>query len=207
MSAPDDGCTAVLFTVPREIASRLEGFLRANGIACRIRQNEMKPEQVAAEMLRQAQPGAARVLDAPFLGRMMKAKLRKDLTAEITVSGSSMPAMFDVMVRPEDLPSALTPAAGAAAPPPGGPDDPWARDGDVEPAATEPADGDAPTTVLCERPWDRAWEVVAQLAEQGIQAAILPNEESTTAPSIDHGMFRVGVRAQDLERARGLIEA
>jgi hypothetical protein len=71
--------------------------------------------------------------------------------------------------------------------------------GDVPPT-------DAPDTVLCERPWDRAWEVVALLGEQDIQAAILPNEESTTAPSIDSGMFRVGVRAHDLERAQGLIE-
>ena len=204
MSDPPDplaACTAVLFTVPREVASRLEGFLRANGVACRIRQNEMTPDQVAEQVLRQAQPGAARVLDTPFVGRMMRSRLRKDLKAEITVTGSSMPAMFDVLVRPEDLPTAATAGQGA---------DPWGR----EPDATEPASAvlgdvpptDAPDTVLCERPWDRAWEVVALLGEQGIQAAILPNEESTTAPSIDSGMFRVGVRAHDLERAQGLIE-
>jgi len=206
VSSPPDplaACTVVLFTVPREVASRLEGFLRANGIACRIRQNEMTPDQVAEEVLRQAQPGAARVLDTPFVGRMMRSRLRKDLKAEVTVTGaSSMPAMFDVLVRPEDLPTATT--AGQAA-------DPWAREGDAPPSAAAVVGAvpptDAPDTVLCERPWDRAWEVVALLGEQGIQAAIMPNEESTTAPSIDSGMFRVGVRAQDLERAQGLVES
>jgi hypothetical protein len=205
VSNPPDplaACTAVLFTVPREVASRLEGFLRANDIACRIRQNEMTPDQVAEQVLRQAQPGAARVLDTPFVGRMVRSRLRKDLKAEITVTGSSMPAMFDVLVRPEDLPTAATAGHGA---------DPWAREPDgAEPASAVLGDvppTDAPDTVLCERPWDRAWEIVSLLGEQGIQAAILPNEESTTAPSIDSGMFRVGVRAHDLERAQGLIES
>ena len=148
------------------------------------------------------------IVDTPKVREILRAcgadvaRLRKDLKAEITVTGSSMPAMFDVLVRPEDLPTAATAGKGA---------DPWAR----EPDAREPASAvlgdvpptDAPDTVLCERPWDRAWEIVSLLGEQGIQAAILPNEESTTAPSIDSGMFRVGVRAHDLERAQGLIES
>lgn len=184
---PSQGaCTAVLFTVPREIASRLEGFLQANGIACRTQRNDMTPEQIAAQMLRQTQPGAARVLDTPFVGRMMRAKLRKDVNAEVEFAGSTMPAMFDVLVRPEDLPTPLT--AAEVAPTNG----PTALDG--------------PNIVLCERPWDRAWEIVGLLGEHGIQAAILPNEESTPAPSIDSGMFRVGVRPQDLEQAQILIE-
>lgn len=197
MSSPEAECTAVLLTVPREVASKLEGFLRANGIACRIRQNEMTPDQVAEGMLRQSQPGAARVLDTPFVGRMMRARMRKDLKADITVTGSTMPAMYDVLVRPQDLPTAAS-AGGGSDPSAGEPGTPTA------PIAATPTD--APNTVLCERPWDRAWEIVTLLGEQGIQAAILPNEESTTAPSIDSGMFRVGVRAQDLEPAQSLIE-
>ena len=208
MSAGQEAaCTAVLFTVPREVASRLEGFLRANGIACVIRQNEMTAEQVATEMLRQTQPGAARVLNTPFVGRMMRARVKKDLNAEIKITGASMPAMFDVLVRPEDLPTALTPVSKPVAE---AADGPWAREGQASEPIASPvaavAPTDAPDTVLCARPWDRAWEIVSLLGEQGIQAAILPNEESTTAPSIDSGMFRVGVRAHDLERAQGLIE-
>lgn len=202
MSSPEADCTAVLLTVPREVASRLEGFLRANGVACRIRQNERTPEQVAEEMLRRSQPGAARVLDTPFVGRMMRARMRKGLNAE---TGSTMPAMYDVLVRPEDLPTAASAGRGV---------DPWAHEPDEAETASAPstamqsatAPSDAPDTVLCERPWDRAWEIVATLGEQGIQASILPNEEGTTAPSIDRGMFRVGVRAQHLERAQSLIE-
>lgn len=187
----DAVCTAVLFTVPREVASKLEGFLRANGIACRIRRNEMTPEQVAAEMLRQTQPGAARVLDKPFVGRMMRSRLRKDLKAEISVTGSTVPAMYDVLVRPEDLPASQQV--------------PSAEPGVAAVAAASPPSG--PTSVLCERPWDRAWELVSRLGDEGIQAAILPNDESTTAPSIHEGMFRIGVRAEDLERAQAMIEA
>jgi hypothetical protein len=195
VSSTEAACTAALLTVPREVASKLEGFLRANGIACRIRKNEMTPEQVAEAMLRQTQPGAAGVLDTPFVGRMMRARMRKDLKAEVTVSG--MPAMFDVLVRPEDLPTATS--AGKA-------EDAWAREPEVSAAPVATSPNDAPNTVLCERPWDRAWEIVSRLGEQGIQASILPNEEGTTAPSIDSGIFRVGVRAQDLERAQGLVE-
>jgi hypothetical protein len=230
-----EACTAVLMTVPREVASRLETFLLANGVACRTRGSTLTPEQLAEEALRQASPTAASLLDSP-VGRLFKGKLQRDLRAEIELHASGFEHPYDVLVRPEDLPAGLVPAAPAtdevagpeppaerepaAAPATGGGSDPWARPGEAAPASAEDpvaqgatpevpavvaASGAAAPVVLCQLPWDQAWALVARLADAGIAAAVMEAESAARDVPMADRMVPVGVEPENLERARGLL--
>lgn len=193
-----DACTAVLLSVPQQVAERIRSFLVANGVPCRIRRNtEMTPERLAAEYLAQA-PGAARVLDLPLLGPLVRGRLSKDLKAEIEVVGSDLPPVWDVLVRPEDLPdpgsevsaAAGTPRLNVTSPDPGsGPD--------VPPEGASP---DAPV-VLTELPWDEAFALAEQLTGEGIPAAVMTAETHDRDRHIATRVVPVGVRPADLERA------
>lgn len=197
-----EACTAVLLSVPQQVAERIESFLTANGIPCRIRLNtEMTPERLAEEYLRQS-PEASRVLDMPLLGPLLRGRLGDDLKAEIKVVGSEIPPVWDVLVRPEDLPASADP---------GGPRTPRLN---VPVAGMEPISGDpglpeaaaAPGSpaVLCELPWEQAWALTQRLNESGIPAAVMAPEEPDRDRPMAARIVPVGVRPEDLERARAL---
>ena len=192
-----DACTAVLLSVPQQVAERIRSFLVANGVPCRIRRNtEMTPERLAAEYIAQA-PGAARVLDLPLVGPLVRGRLSKDLKAEIEVVGSDLPPVWDVLVRPEDLPDpgSEVSAAGTArlnvpSPDPGsGPD--------------IPPEGESPgaPVILTELPWAEAFALAERLTAEGIPAAVMAAETHDRDRQIATRVVPVGVRPADLERA------
>lgn len=190
-------CTAVLLSVPKEVAERIRSFLTANDIACRIELNtEMTPERLADEYLRQS-PEPSRGIDMPLLGPLLRGRLADDLKAEIKVVSSEIPPVWDVLVRPEDLP-----ATPDAARPPSG-----ARPLNVpvpaDPTASAPAPGSP--VVLCERPWQEAWALSERLNAAGIPAAVLTPEDSDRDRPMQSRIVPVGVRPEDLERATAFI--
>jgi hypothetical protein len=204
--ADADACTAVLLSVPQLVAERIASFLTANGIACRIRLNtEMTPERLAEEYLKQS-PEAAGVLEMPLLGPLLRGRLGKDLKAEIEVTGSGIPPVWDVLVRPEDLPEREG--------------DPTSRParlnvpvtGLVEApqpvfAGEEPPDaGSDPggPVVLCELPWVEAWALTERLIAAGIPAAVMAAEEPDRDRPMAARIVPVGVRPEDVERARSV---
>ena len=195
-------CTSVLLCVPREVASRIESFLRANDIPCRIRLNsEMTPERLAEEYLRSSGRDPSGLLDAPILGPLLRGQLGRDLKAEINVVGSEIPPMWDVLVRPEDLPD-----AGDAATAGGGT---TAAIVEPETGATSVADAspaaDGPV-VLCELAWDDAWRLIERLSAAGIPAAVMEGERDDRDRPMNIRTVPVGVRPEDLERAGTFIE-
>jgi hypothetical protein len=196
-------CTAVLMTVPYEVAKRLEVFLNANGVPCRIRKSDVTPEALAEEALRSAAPEASEALRGP-IGRVLKAKLKRDVAADIKVQASGMLSAYDVLVRPDDLPSELarvdagpradaggtvaTAGAPAAAAPSG--------------AATTPA---GTLVTVGELTWNAAWELVASLEVAGIPAAVLEPSATTAHLPMERRTVPVAVRPEDADRARALI--
>ena len=197
-----DACTAVLLSVPQEVAERMRSFLVANGIPCRIRRNtEMTPERLAAEYLEQA-PGAAQVLNMPVLGPLLRGRLSKDLKAEIEVVGSDLPPVWDVLVRPEDLPDPVSePTAQPDAPRLNVP----SPDAVARPdTALEGASPDAPV-VIAELPWDEAFALAERLTAEGIPAAVMAAETHDRDRHIATRVVPVGVRPADLERARTFL--
>jgi hypothetical protein len=193
-------CTAVLLSVPRQVAERLESFLTANGIPCRIQLNaEMTPERLAEEYLR-GSPEASRVLDVPLLGPLLRGRLAEDLKAEIQVVSSDIPPVWDVLVRPEDLPGAADDAIGA-------PDAPRLNvppsAADARPAA--PAPESTSPTVVCELPWDEAWALIERLNAAGIPAAVMAAEAPDRDRPMQARIVPVGVRPEDVERAAAFI--
>jgi hypothetical protein len=199
-----DACTAVLLSVPQQVAERIRSFLVANGVPCRIRRNtEMTPERLAAEYLEQA-PGAAQVLDMPLLGPLLRGRLSKDLEAEIEVVSSDLPPVWDVLVRPEDLPDPGGDPLSTAGPSPRLnvlPPDPVTGQPD---ATSEEGSPDAPV-VLTELPWDEAFALADRLTAQGIPAAVMAAEAHDRDRHMGARMVPVGVRPADLERARTLL--
>lgn len=206
---PLAACTAVLATVPYEIAKRLQTFLTANDVPCRVRKSDVTAERLARETLGSMSEADVVVPRGP-LGRFVKGRLTRDLAAEITVQAPALVAAYDVLVRPEDLPADTSPGTAAA-------EDPWARPGD-RPDAPAPAGvdgatltpgiaggGDAPVPVT-ELLWDAAWELVASLAAAGIPAAVLEPDPSTANLPVTRRRVPVAVRPADVERARDLIE-
>jgi hypothetical protein len=197
------GCTAVLLSAPREVASRIESFLLANRVPCRIRLNtEMTPEKLLEEHMRQS-PEAGRVLDMPLLGPLLRGRLAKDLKAEIHVIGSEIPPVWDILVRPEDLPEREHEAEDTSQQPrlnvlPG--DDVEAPEPEPEPA---PAGSPVAVTEL---PWDEAWALSDRLNAAGIPAAVMAAEEQDRDRPMSAREVPVGVRPQDLERARALLD-
>ena len=198
-----EACTAVLLSVPQQVAERIRSFLVANGISCRTRRNtEMTPERLAAEYLEQA-PGAAQVLDMPLLGPLLRGRLSKDLKAEIEVVASDLPPVWDVLVRPDDLPP------GWSEPAPGldprrlnvpSPDTVARPD-----AAPEGASPGAPM-VLTELPWDEAFALAERLNAAGIPAAVMAAETADREVQMGARVVPVGVRPVDLDRARAYLE-
>jgi hypothetical protein len=201
----DDACTAVLLSAPREIAERIEAFLSANRIACRIRLNtEMTPERLAEEYVRQS-PTASRVLDMPLVGPLLRGRLSEDLRAEIQVIGSEIPPVWDVLVRPEDLAGVPEPASGTTRPtePLGGAlgsEDPLAAGTTAGGTAQAPGS----LVVLCELPWDQAWALTERLNAAGIPAAVLQADTDRDRP-MDTRVVPIGVRPEDMERARSYL--
>jgi hypothetical protein len=195
-------CTSVLLSVPRDIASRIESFLRANDIPCRIRLNtEMTPERLAEEYLRSSGRDPSGLLDAPILGPLLRGRLGRDLKAEIEVVGSEIPPVWDVLVRPENLPGAGERAATG-----GGT---TATMVDPETEATSEADAATGTegpVVLCELAWDEAWRLTERLGAAGIPAAVMEGEGGDRDRPMDFRTVPVGVRPEDLERARTFVE-
>jgi hypothetical protein len=202
-----DACTAVLMSVPQQVAERIESFLTTNGIACRVRQNtEMTPERLAEEYLRES-PEASRVLDLPLLGPLLRGRLGDDLKAEIKVVGSEIPPVWDVLVRPEDLPGSAdrggqrTPELNVPVP---------GRVSAVEPSDAEPGPSGTAAAVgelmiLCELPWDQAWALTQRLNEAGIPAAVMAPEEPKRDQPMAARMVPVGVRNEDLDRAQTFL--
>jgi hypothetical protein len=198
-----DACTAVLLSVPQQVAERIRSFLVVNGIPCRIRRNtEMTPERLAAEYLEQA-PGAARVLDMPLVGPLLRGRLSKGLEAEIEVVGSDLPPVWDVLVRPEDLPDTGSEVPADVGTPrlnaPPSPDP-----GSLPDAPPEGASPDAPV-VIAELPWDEAFALAQRLTAEGIPAAVMAAETRDRDRHIATRVVPVGVRPADLERARTLL--
>jgi hypothetical protein len=194
-------CTAVLFSAPREVAARIESFLLANRIPCRIRLNtEMTPDKLMEEHMRQSSE-ARRVLDVPLLGPLLRGRLAKDLKAEINVIGSEIPPVWDILVRPEDLPEREHDAEGVHqeprlnVPP----------DTDTDAAEPGPAPAGSPVAVT-ELPWDQAWALTERLNAAGIPAAVLATEEQDRDRPMGARDVPVGVRPQDLERARAFLD-
>lgn len=193
-------CTSVLLSVPREIASRIESFLRANDIPCRIRLNtEMTPERLAEEYLSSSAREPSRLLDAPVLGPLLRGRLGRDLKAEIQVVGSEIPPVWDVLVRPEDLPDEL---GGEVVP-----TDTPTRD---VPAPQGSSGGEAPQAalelaVLCELPWEEAWRLTERLIGDGIPAAVMASERTDRDRPMGARIVPVGVRPDDLARARASL--
>lgn len=204
---PLAACTAVLVTVPYEIAKRLQAFMAAHEVPCRVRKSDVTAEHLARATLGSMSDTDV-VLPRGPLGRFVKGRLTRDLAAEITVQAPALVAAYDVLVRPEDLPADTSSD-------PAGTDDPWARPGDrpVHPApggvdtasGSRAGGGDAPVPVT-ELLWDQAWELVATLAAAGIPAAVLEPDPSTANLPMTRRRVPVAVRPADLERARDLIE-
>jgi hypothetical protein len=205
-----EACTAVLLSVPRPVAERIESFLRANGIACRTRPNtEMTPERLAEEYLEQS-PGASRLQQLPFVGEAVRTQIGERLQG-IEIDASEILPVWDVLVRPEDLPEVSADAQSAdpvdATPP--------RLNVPVEAASAEdPGLGeqaDAPAVpgspvVLCELPWSEAWNLTQRLIQAGIPAAVLAAEDPDRDRPMSQRIVPVGVREEDLERAR-MIDA
>ena len=164
-----EGCTAVLLSVPQQVAERIGSFLTANGIACRLRLNTEIPAS--------------------------------------TMDASAILPVWDVLVRPEDLPGSADRAAQKApelhVPVPG-------RASPVEPseAGGEHADATAAVrspTVLCELPWDQAWALAQRLNEAGLPAAVMAPEEPNRDRPMSERIVPVGVRPEDLARAQAFV--
>jgi hypothetical protein len=156
-----EGCTAVLVTVPEEVALRLQAFLLHGGFACRIRRTTLTPELAGA--------GAS-----------------SQEVARASDPGVGLAEGYDVLVRPEDLPV----------------------EEEVVPEVIAPSDANAtePPVELCQLPWDQAWALVERLGEAGIAAAVLaPETVARDVPMADR-IVPVGVRAEDLARARGFVQ-
>jgi hypothetical protein len=199
-----EACTAVLLSVPQQVAERIRSFLVANGILCRIRRNtEMTPERLAAEYLEQA-PGGAQVLDMPLLGPLLRGRLSKDLKAEIEVVGSDLPPVWDVLVRPEDLPPGWSePAAGPDARRLNVPSPDMVAQPEPAPEGASP---DAPV-VLTELQWDEAFALAERLNAAGIPAAVMAAETADREVQMGARIVPVGVRPVDLDRARAHLES
>ena len=192
------GCTTVLLSVPREIASRIESFLRANDIACRIRLNtEMTPERLAEEHMRSSGRDPSGLFDAPILGPLLRGRLGQDLKAEIEVVGSEIPPVWDVLVRPQDMPDAGERAAA------GGGTTASTVAPELAGVAEAPPEG---TVVLCELAWDDAWRLTERLSAAGIPAAVMAGEGGDRDRPLDARTVPVGVRPEDLEQARTFLD-
>lgn len=201
-----EACTAVLLSVPRPVAERIDSFLTANGIACRTRPNtEMTPERLAEEYLEQS-PGASRLLQLPFVGETVRAQIGERLQG-ITIDASEILPVWDVLVRPEDLPAA--PAEARAS----DPVDARPPELNVPVDATSVEDRDpgeqaeaaavpGSPVVLCELPWSEAWNLTQRLNTAGIPAAVLAAEDPDRERPMSQRIVPVGVREEDLERAR-----
>lgn len=197
-----EACTAVLLSVPQQVAERIRSFLVANGISCRIRLNtEMTPERLAAEYLEQA-PGAAQVLDMPLFGPLLRGRLSKDLKAEIEVVGSDLPPVWDVLVRPEDLPDPVSePTAEPDVQRLNAPSPDTVARPDTAPERASP---DAPV-VLTELPWADAFALTERLSAHGIPAAVMAAETTDREVQMGARIVPVGVRPVDLDRARAFL--
>jgi hypothetical protein len=202
-----EACTAVLLSVPQQLAERIESFLTANGIRCRIRRNtEMTPERLAEGYLQQSSE-ASGVLDLPLLGPLLRGRLGENLKAEIEVVGSEIPPVWDVLVRPEDLPGSpdgsgeTTPELNV--PTPGRVSAMEATD--AEPGPSEVAAAGGSPMILCELPWDQAWALTQRLNEAGIPAAVMAPEEPNRDRPMAARIVPVGVRREDLDRAQAFV--
>lgn len=199
-------CTAVLLSVPRPVAERIESFLTANGIACRTRPNiEMTPERLAEEYLEQS-PGASRLLQLPFVGETVRAQIGERLQG-ITIDASEILPVWDVLVRPDDLSEAPADAQVSdpvdARPP--------KLNVPVDATSAEDPDPDAPAVpgspvVLCELPWSEAWNLTQRLIQAGIPAAVLAAEDPDRDRPMSQRIVPVGVRPEDADRAKALID-
>lgn len=191
-------CTAILATVPYDVAKRLEIFLNAHQVPCRVRRSDAAPETLADQAMRSTAPTADEAPRRP-IGRVIRTKLKRDLSAEIAMRATGMRSAYDVLVRPEDVPSELA-SAGAAGP---ATHVERAASG-ATPSSVATAAGDA--VRVAELPWNAAWELVASLEAAGIRAAVLEPNPSTAHLPMERRMVPVAVRSQDADRARALIE-
>lgn len=201
-----DACTAVLLSVPQQVADRIGSFLTANGIACRIRLNtEMTPERIAEEYLEQS-PGPSHLLQLPLVGEAIRGRIAERLQG-IKIDASEILPVWDVLVRPEDLPNAAEPGGpptpGLNAPVAAGvtEEDP----SEAEPGRSEAAVAAGSPAVLCELPWDQAWALTRRLNEAGIPAAVMAPEEPNRDQPMAARMVPVGVRNEDLDRAQTFL--
>jgi hypothetical protein len=201
-----DACTAVLLSVPQQVAERIGSFLTANGIACRVRLNtEMTPERLAEEYLKQS-PGASYLLQLPSVGEAIRGQIGERLEG-IKIDASEILPLWDVLVRPEDLPADAEPgprptprlnvpvAAGVTA----------VERSDAELGPSETAAAVGAPMVLCELPWDQAWALTQRLNEAGIPAAVMAPEEPNRDQPMAARMVPVGVRNEDLDRAQTFL--
>ena len=200
-----EACTAVLLSVPQQVAERIGSFLTANGIACRVRLNtEMTPERLAEEYMNQS-PGASHLLQLPFVGEAIRGQIGERLQG-IKIDASEILPVWDVLVRPEDLPAdaepGRTPTPRLNAPVAAGV---TAERSDGEPGPSETAAAVGAPMVLCELPWDQAWALTQRLNEAGIPAAVMAPEEPNRDQPMAARMVPVGVRNEDLDRAQTFL--
>jgi hypothetical protein len=161
----------------------------------------MTPERLAEEYLRSSGRDPSGLLDAPIVGPLLRGQLGRDLKAEIKVVGSEVPPMWDVLVRPEDMPEKEDHAEA-------GSDTTAAM---VEPETRVTSVADAPPAVdgpvlLCQLSWDDAWRLIERLSAAGIPAAVMEGEGDDRDRPMNVRIVPVGVRAEDLERAGTFIE-
>jgi hypothetical protein len=169
----------------------------------------MTPERLADEYLKQS-PEANRVLDLPLLGPLLRGRLGEDLKAEIQVVGSEIPPVWDVLVRPQDLPGTSDHAGPARRTPELNlpiPSRAASLDaGSVEGAPPEAAASGGAPVILCELPWGEAWALTDRLNAAGIPAAVMAAEEPDRDRPMQARIVPVGVRPEDADRARAFTD-
>jgi hypothetical protein len=123
----------------------------------------------------------------------------------ITIDASEILPVWDVLVRPEDLPDEADPPAkpaGLNVPAPALIATEPAVGTESEPPVADAAPGGP--VVLCELPWSQAWALTERLIAAGIPAAVMAPEEPDRDRPMSTRIVPVGVRPEDLDRARSV---
>ena len=159
------------------------------------------PEACTALLVSVPQPIAERI-ESFLTSNGIACRIR--LNTEIDVAGSEIPPVWDVLVRPDDRPTGEEEAGPGPArlndPVPGPVEPNLTVDGGREPPGAEAEPGGP--VVLCELPWSQAWALTERLIAAGIPAAVMAPEESDRDRPMSTRIVPVGVRPEDLDRAR-----
>jgi hypothetical protein len=198
----DAACTAVLLSAPREVAERIGSFLRSKDIPCRIRPNEVMTPPRPAEESEGSTENRGRS-EPPSLGKLIRGRLGRGRKAEIEVVDTDISPAWVLLVRPEDLPEGWSEGGDAEGPGPAATSPEAASE--VAGLETAPEAGGAEPLVLCELAWGEAWRLTERLIAAGIPAAVMAGEGGDRDRPMSARLVPVGVRAEDLERARTFL--